>query len=284
MGFLFVNVLINDIFRTIDKSSLCNYADNNTLYISGNDPNTVISKLNQDLSKIFKWFYERFMILNPDKCYFLTLGFQDAQPNFSYDNITIKNVSEEKILDITINNKLTFKRYLKNICKKVNQIFNGLVRITKFTSSFQRKILLNSFIKSQFSYCPLISMFASKELNKMINRIHEKSLRLVLNNHHSTLDEMLDSLNEKTIHQYCIDRLLTKVYVFLNGSSPDIMNDVLQLRKNTCNLRNFLACANDVSRSNCMLNSIIYRANQLWEILPFDLKNSCLPELFKKDP
>ena len=43
---------------------------------------------------------------------FLTLGFQDAQPNFSYDNIIIKNVSEEKILGITIDNKLTFKSHL----------------------------------------------------------------------------------------------------------------------------------------------------------------------------
>ena len=38
-------------------------------------------------------------------------------------------------------------------------------------------------------------MFASKGLNKKINRIiHEKSLRLVLNE--SILDEMLDTLNE----------------------------------------------------------------------------------------
>ena len=62
------------------------------------------------------------MILNPDKCYFLTPGFHDAQLNFSYDNIIIKNVSEEKILGITIENKLTFKSHLKNICKKANQI------------------------------------------------------------------------------------------------------------------------------------------------------------------
>ena len=96
------------------------------------------------------------MILNLDKCYFLTLGFQDAKPNFSRDNITIKNVSEEKILGITIDNKLTFKSHLKNIGKKANQKLNALDRITKFTSPFQRKTLLNSFIKSQFSYCPLI--------------------------------------------------------------------------------------------------------------------------------
>ena len=208
------------------------------------------------------------MILNPDKCYFFTLGFQDTQPNFSYDNITIKNVSEEKILGITIDNKLTFKSHLKNICKKANQKLNALARITKFTSPFQRKTLLNSFIKSQFSYHPLIWMFTSKGLNRKINRFHEKSLRLILNDNQSTVDEMLDTLNEKTTLQQCIDRLLTEVYKFLNGCSPDIMNEVFHLRQNTYNLRNFHAFAIDVPRNNCMFNSVVYRANQLWETLP----------------
>ena len=79
------------------------------------------------------------MILNPDKCLFLTLGFQYAQPNFSYDNITIKTLSEEKILSITIDNKFTFKSHLKNIRKKANRKLNALVRITELTSLFQRK-------------------------------------------------------------------------------------------------------------------------------------------------
>ena len=98
-----------------------------------------LSLMKQDFSKLFKWFYENFMIFNPDKCLFLTLGFQYAQPNFSYDNITIKNLSEEKILSITIDNKLTFKSHLKNIWKKANRKLNALVRITKLTSLFQRK-------------------------------------------------------------------------------------------------------------------------------------------------
>ena len=63
-------------------------------------------------------------------------------------------------------------------------------------------------------------MLTSKGLNKKINRIHEKSIKLVLNDHQSTLDEMLDTSDEKTIHQQYIDRLLTEVYTFLNGYSP----------------------------------------------------------------
>ena len=109
-----------------------------------------------------------------------------------------------------------------------------------------------------------------------------ESLKIVLNDHQSTLDEMLDTLNEKTIHQQCIDRLLTEVYKFLNVCSPDFMIEVFHLRQNADNLRNVHAFAIDVPRNNCVLNSVVYRTNQFWETLPFDLKNSCLLELFKK--
>ena len=118
LGPLFFNIFVNDLFLTIDVSSLCNYADDYTLYTSGNDVNTIINTLKQDFLKIFKWFCENLMILNPDKCYILTLGFQDAQSNFFNDNITIKNVSEEKIVGITIDNKLTFKNHLKKYLQK----------------------------------------------------------------------------------------------------------------------------------------------------------------------
>ena len=45
------------------------------------------------------------------------------------------------------------------------------------------------------------------------------------------------------------------------------MIDVFSLRQNTYNLQNFYALA-DVPRNTCMLNSVVYRANQLWESLP----------------
>ena len=63
---------------------------------------------------------------------------------------------------------------------------------------------------------------------------------------------------------------------------PDIMNNVLHLRQNSYNLRNFHAFPTDVLRNNCMLNSVAYRANQICETLSFELKNSYSLELFKK--
>ena len=88
-------------------------------------------------------------------------------------------------------------------------------------------------------------------------------------------------INERTTHQQCTNRLLTEVYKFLNVYFPDVVNDVFHLRQNVYNLCNIQAFAPYVPRNNCLLNSVVYRANQLWETCPFDLNNSCLLELLK---
>lgn len=67
-----------------------------------------------------------------------------------------------------------------------------------------------------------------------------------------------------------IDRLLTEVYTFLNNYPSVIVNDVFHRRQNTY-LWNFHAFANDVSRNNYLLNSVVYKASQLWRPLSFYL-------------
>ena len=49
------------------------------------------------------------MLLNPDKCHFMTLDFQDQNFDFHYKNVIIRKSVEEKILRITIDKKLNFK-------------------------------------------------------------------------------------------------------------------------------------------------------------------------------
>ena len=66
-------------------------------------------------------------------------------------------------------------------------------------------------------------------------------------------------MKKKTIHQRCINVLLTEVYKYLNGYSPDLMNEVFYLRPNHYNLRSFNVFAPDNPRSKYLLNSSVYR-------------------------
>ena len=109
---LFFNVFINDLFLFIETTTLCNYAGDNTMYSSDKNCNIVISRLRHDFAIISEWFYETSVVLNPDKCHFLTQGFNNPFPDFSFKNTIIKNVTEEKILGIVIDNNFNFKSHI----------------------------------------------------------------------------------------------------------------------------------------------------------------------------
>ena len=95
---------------------------------------------------------------------------------FIYDNTEIKNSKEEKILRVIIDNN-----YSLSLCH-----------------DSKKKVIFNALIKSQFSYCPLVWIFCSRQTTNMINKIHERALRIVLNDHISDFDTMLRNINDIT--------------------------------------------------------------------------------------
>ena len=82
----------------------------------------------------------------------------------------IENSECEKLLGIKVDTKLNFNKHLNDISVK------PAARVVRYTSLSKKKILMNSFFKSQFSYCPLIFMFHSRIMNNKINRLHERCM------------------------------------------------------------------------------------------------------------
>ena len=76
---------------------------------------------------------------------------------------------------------LRFDIHVKSICPKANRKVNVLARIANYMEPPKRPILMNSFFKVQFHYCPAIWMFHSRILNNKINRLHERCLRIIYN-------------------------------------------------------------------------------------------------------
>ena len=50
---------------------------------------------------------------------------------------------------------------------------------------------MNCFFKAQFNYCALIWMCYSRENNRKINSLHDKSLRVVYNDKQLLLSKLL---------------------------------------------------------------------------------------------
>ena len=56
LGPLLFNVFINDIFMFIEKTEVCNFADDNTIYDCGKDVSNILENLKHDLKILLKWF------------------------------------------------------------------------------------------------------------------------------------------------------------------------------------------------------------------------------------
>ena len=81
-------------------------------------------------------------------------------------NEDIQVVPLLKLLGITINNRLNFNEHISNICKSTANQLNALVRLKTILGCNKRKVLVNSFVLSNFSYFPLVWFVSSFHLIK----------------------------------------------------------------------------------------------------------------------
>ena len=100
-------------------------------------------------------------------------------------------------------------------------------------------------------------MICARESNFRLNRVQEIALRIILKDYISSFSDLLTLLNEKTIHQRCINFFLTEVFKYQNGLSPELMNEVFKLKSNYQNHRNFSQFETYIPKTRSPLNSYI---------------------------
>ena len=111
----------------------------------------------------------------------------------------IKSVSSVELLGIQINDKLTFNLHISKICKfAVNQL-NTLIRLKQFLS-FHAKVLINSCIISNFSYCPLVCMFSSVHSVNKIENFLKQALRFLYDDFEASCEDLLSKEGKPTMN------------------------------------------------------------------------------------
>ena len=66
-------------------------------------------------------------------------------------------------------------------------------------------------------------MFHSRKSNNRINRLHERSLRIVYNDYTSTFEELLMKDNSVSIHHRNLQVFATLLYKIINNQSPELL-------------------------------------------------------------
>ena len=169
------------------------------------------------------------------------------------------------------------------MAKKANQKLNALSRVAYQLDFNQRKLLMNAFITSQFSYAPVVWMFHSRKQNHYINRIHERALRVVYKDYNSSFDELLEKDNCYNIHDRNLQKLVTEISKVKMNLAPEIMKEVFEIVEGSpYALRNELKLKS--RKINCVrygIETVSFVGARFWNSLPSDFKERKSLELFK---
>ena len=89
------SIFINNLFILVEETKVCNYADDTTIYVCGNNLKHIVSSLETDAQKLSKWFRDNNMKLNPDKCHLLIFGEKNNEVSVQIGAMSITESVEE---------------------------------------------------------------------------------------------------------------------------------------------------------------------------------------------
>ena len=170
LGPLLFNAFINDLFYFVEKCILYNYADDNSMSHSAPAIQDECSALEHDGNIAIDWFESNGMQANPSKFQLMIMSPIPTEPV----SITLKGntviVSEScvKVLGMLTDDRLDFSQHISFMCSKAARQLNALARISKYLDQSSLKTIHDSFISSNFSYCPLVWHFCGKVNNEKI--------------------------------------------------------------------------------------------------------------------
>ena len=280
LGPLLFNIFINDIFYFISDISIANYADDNTPYTTEKSITSLIEILEVETNVLLQWFKTNEMRPNEDKCHLLVINQENVSVTLGNEKISCSSTVD--LLGIKIDDKLNFNEHVSKLCKKGNQKLHALARISKYMNKDKLKLIMKAFMTSQFNYASLTWMFHSRTLNNKINKLHERTLRLVYDKQNLSFQELLDLDDSITIHHKNIQKLAIEMFKIKNNLSPPLMKEIFKENTNPYDLRNKRSWKPpNVRTVRYGSETIRYRGPKTWDMVPQNIKDSVSLAEFK---
>ena len=92
-------------------------------------------------------------------------------------------------------------------------------------------IIYNSFINSNFNYCPIVWHFCGKKNGDKIEKIQERALRIIYRNYDSLYPELLRDAGSYTMLDKRLRSMLLHVFKSLKGMNAKCLNDMYSAKQ-----------------------------------------------------
>ena len=140
-----------------------------------------------------------------------------------------------------------------------------------------RKSLIESFVLSNFNYCPLVWNFSLSKSIQKIESIQKRALQFLFDDHVSSYDELLTKAHKSTMTVQRLRILCIEIYKTINNLNPSYMTNMFQLNESFRPVRDQHKFNLVVHRPNKVRfgsNSLRSLGPMIWNSLPLHIKGA----------
>ena len=133
LGPLLFLLHINDLANISKKLKFILFADDTSVFCSGENMNVVIQMLHDELRNMSVWFKVNKLSLNVSKANYMVFSNKWKHSyntnEIKIDDILIEEVTVTKFLGVLIDNKLQWKEQIDSVCSKVSKNLSIIYRV-----------------------------------------------------------------------------------------------------------------------------------------------------------
>jgi hypothetical protein len=282
---------INDIVQCLKKCSIQLFADDMLLYIMGDNVDSIINNLQEELRGIQDWLSNNNLVLNIDKTKFMIIKCKYNTINrnnnliLKIHNTHIEQVETFKYLGIIIDENLSFKNHASYVTNKIAKKINLLGRIGRDLSVWSKLTIYNTIISPHLKYCATILYLLNSTEISVLQKKQNRALRHILGcNKYTNIKLMLTVTNMLSVKQTIIFNTMLFIYKIINGMLPPLLYKYVTFVKdihdhNTRSKDDFYI--NTVSTTYSQ-NNLYHKGLKQFNELPTEIKQSSNYNSFKR--
>ena len=242
LGPLLFLIYINDMNKAVRNSIIHHFADDTNLLGADKNLKSLRRKMNKDLDNLFDWLCANRLSLNAKKTEFILF-----RPKNDYDNriklkinqFTIRESPKINYLGVLLDNKLSWKFHITELCKKLSRGIGLLYKMRKYCKSETLKSIYYSLFHSHLIYGLPVWGLAATSLTNKIFMLQKRAIRIVSNADYEAPSDPLFKSNKilKLSDQY-ICGLSGLMWDFDHDQLPTSLNKWFSKIRHCYNTRN----------------------------------------------
>ena len=285
LGPLLFLMFINDLPLYTNNVFTDLYADDTTLYVTGHSQYSVQENLQLALQKLSVWCKHNGMLLNTEKTKLMLittpqkrLHLQYNILHLTYNNEILKNIENDKVLGVHIDNNLTWTVHTEFIAKKIASNLWLLSKLKEYLSTEHRVQFYKTYIQPHIDYCSTVWGGTSHSNLNRIYRLQKRAVKIILNYEYNDIASSMNDLKIMNIYERIFLRKAKFMFKISKAITPSYINVMFSLRpinETIQSLRSVNTSSFQIPRpqKEIFKQSLIYSGPIIWNNLPDSLKN-----------